>query len=287
MIDNPYKSSNKNITRSTPTPTIPSTNVQLTTYGLTLSQEENIIRTTDMAVSMREKNKNKKNLGTNEMVRTNEVTPDKKRAKLLTEKVRNSTYKVYDSKGMVIAEDEHLNALLVLWKDTVLLEQESFHTDHVLPVVPFSTDHWWDQDYVIRTAGTIAKNIKKLQEKMIDVVSELANDEWWLQQITDEMKEKLGKDSELEKTERFISNYRGKVALQVFTCKCLANELKMRSANMAVLVHNCVQEHITKLTFNPKRDEKTFTFSVTFGNGDDWHLDIDRVFIPDEEGENI
>ena len=287
MMNNPYKSST--IKKSTITiSNIPGTNKPFPTYDLTPSQEENIVHTTDRAVSMRVQNMNKKKVREENISTTIQPSPDSKRAKLLTPKVRNSTYKVYDSDGLLVAEDGHLNALLVLWKDTVLLENEAFHTDHILPVVPFSTAHWWDSNYIRGTACIIATNIKKLREKMNDVVHELANDEWWLQQITDKMKDKLGDDSELFKAERTISKYVGKVALQVFTCKSLANELKMRSANMALLVHKCVQEQITKLTFHPKRDEKTFTFCVTFGNEDDWLLDIDGIFIPaDEEGENL
>ena len=208
------------------------------TYDLSLSQEEILVRTTDMAVSRRKQNNDKAKLMSEKKptkIQSSPIAMEVKRARLLTPKVRNTTYKVYDSDGLIIAEDDHLNALLVLWKDTVLLEAADFSNDHILPVIPYSTAHWWDREYITSTASRIATNMSKLREKMILVVSELEHDEWWLTQTTNKMKHKLGDGCELFNAEKTIGNYAGKVALQVFTCKTLANELKMKNANLAVL----------------------------------------------------
>ena len=85
------------------------------------------------------------------------------------------------------------------------------------------------------------------------------------QQIND----KLGNESELVEVEDRIWSYKGKVALQVLTCRLLAIKLCLTNANMAVLVHKCVQEEIVKLTFKPDLEQKSFTFHVAFGNDDE------------------
>ena len=141
---------------------------------MTSSQEENMVRTTDLTLSKNVHEKDDEKVVSENKPSTIQSSPlnrDKKRAKLLTSDTNESTYKVYDNDGLLIAEDGHLNALLLLWKDTVLLEVGDFGTDHVLPVVPYSTSHWWDEEFITNTARCIAENLRKLRTKMNVVVT--------------------------------------------------------------------------------------------------------------------
>ena len=283
MITNPYKT-NKNTGNTSHGSIL--TSSSNSKFEMSSSQEAIMIRNTDITISRNVRGTDDKTVVSEQKPATIKASPlcrDRKRAKLLTSVSHSSTYKVYDDDGLEVAEDCHLNALLVLWKDTVLLEMGDFSKDHILPVVPYSTSHWWDREYITNTAGRIAENLKTLRTKMMRVVTELEHDEWWLHKIVQEMNNKLGVGSELMKVEESIRVYAGDVALQVLTCRSLAIKLRMTNANIAVLVHKCVQEEINKLTFKPDPEQKSFTFHVAFGNDDEWHLDIDGDYNNDEE----
>ena len=275
---NPYNKNRRH--SSTTVGTILSSSSSSNIFEMSSSQEENMVRTTDLTLSKNVRVPDDEELISENKSSTIESSPvnrDKKRAKLLTSDTNESTYKVYDHDGLLVAEDGHLNALLLLWKDTVLLEVGDFGTDHILPVVAYSTSHWWDEEFITNTARCIATNLRKLRMKMNVVVTELEHDEWWMHDVVQQINDKLGNGSELAEVEDRIRSYKDKVALQVLTCRSLAIKLRMTNANMAVLVHKCVQEKIVKLTFKPNMDQKSFTFHVTFGNDDEWHLDVDGV----------